>query len=87
MEVHSSPPSSKGEETSLLAMVENWSPSEVEEKASSLLENAKRVLAKAGSSHKANLDCICLMKGELVGFLPIFELEYSLLCSLLEALV
>ena len=68
-------------------MVENWSPSEVEEKASSLLENAKKVLAKAGSSHKANLDCICLMKGKLVEFLPIFELEDSLLCPLLEAMV
>ena len=29
MEVHSNPPASQGEETSLLAMVEDWSPSEV----------------------------------------------------------
>jgi hypothetical protein len=57
VEIHSKPPASQGEETSLLAMVENWSPqlSEVEEKASSLLENAKKV------------DCICLMADKLVG--------------------
>ena len=87
MEVHSNPPASQGEETSLLVMVENWSPSEVEEKASFLLENAKKVLAKAGSSHEAKLDCICLMAGKLVGFVPIFELEDSLLCPLLGAVV
>ena len=56
----------------------------MEEKASSLLENAKKVLAKAGSSQTG---LHLLDDGQVVGFVPIFELEDSLLCPLLEALV
>ena len=33
------------------------------------------------------MDCICLMAGKLVRFVPIFELEDSLLCPLLGAMV
>ena len=71
----------------MLAMVENLSPKKVEEKSNLLLDNAKKVLAAAGSSHEAKLDCICLMAGELGEFVPIFELEESLLCPLLGAVV
>ena len=33
------------------------------------------------------MDCICLMEGKLVRFVPIFELEDSLLCPVLGAMV
>ena len=65
-------------------MVNNWSSSELEEKASSLMENAKKVLIKLGSSHVGKLVCICLMMSKLVGFVPLCEMEDSLLCPLLE---
>ena len=65
-------------------MVNNWSSSELEEKASSLMENAKKVLIKLGSSHVAKRVCVCLMMRKLVGFVPVCEEEDSLLCPLLE---
>ena len=85
------PPStaSQGNELgpSLLALVESLSPSEVEEKATYLLENAKKVLVTPGSSHEDKLDCICLMVDKLMRFVPVFELEDSMLCPLLESVL
>jgi len=74
-------------EPSLLAMVANWSPIEVEEKTSYLLDSAKKVLLTQGSTHEDKLDCICLMVDTLMRFVPIFELEDSLLCPLLESVL
>jgi len=85
------PPSaaSQGDELgpSLLALMESLSPSEVEEKATYLLENAKKVLVTPGSTHEDKLDCICLMVDKLMRFVPVFELEDSMLCPLLEAVL
>ena len=86
MEVHP-PASSQGEEPSLLVQAEVWSCSEVEENASILLESARKVLATTGSSHEVKLDCIRWMAERLVVFVPVFELEDSLLCPLLGSVL
>jgi len=79
------PASSQGEDFSVMALVEDWTPGEMEEKASYVLETTRNMLIAAGTSHEKKLDCISIMATKLICYVPIFELEDSMLSPFLEA--
>ena len=67
-----------------LKQAENWSTEKVEENASCFLECSRLVLASETAGHEEKLDCIKWL-GELVEFVPPYELESDVLNPFLIA--
>ena len=71
----------------LLSEAESWPLSELEDRASDLLEVATALLAGSDSSHELRLNCLRLIAEKVVVHISVFDIEDTVLKPFLYAVL
>ena len=78
-------PKKEGLSLSLLTEADSWSLSELEDRATDLLEVTSALLAGSDSSHELRLNCLRLIAEKVVVNISVFDIEDSVLKPFLYA--